>query len=52
MKDIIKENILFEQVAKPEIPKEARIYLQRLYHDDSSKLKDILNLSLPWSSLY
>lgn len=42
-------SVLTRPSEKPDIPDEARLYLQKVYYDDVSSLKTLLRRALPWS---
>lgn len=51
MKVTLADRILFKNAPKPQMPAEARDFLQKVYHEDVIKLQELLGRTLPWSLL-
>jgi Sulfotransferase family len=45
----ILRKLLSKRSTKPKVPEEARLFLEDIYHDDVSRLQDILGHPFPWS---
>lgn len=50
-KRTVLRKILSKRSIKPQVPHEARLFLENIYHDDIIRLQRILDRSLPWPTI-